>query len=103
MTKITFTKNQITQANKVHIELSVQKFNFPTEKGDKEIEKIIFEPSSGSGEITKKDELENILRKDGEIELSFDDEKVKIIVIEPQPSANNNFASCSMASGPAPT
>ncbi|MEG7978634.1 MAG: hypothetical protein NY202_01640 [Mollicutes bacterium UO1] len=41
--KITFTKNQILRDEKTCIELSVQKFTFPTEKGDKEIEKVIFE------------------------------------------------------------
>jgi hypothetical protein len=98
-TKITFTKNKITTDNDNCIELSVQNFKFPTEKGDKEIEKISFEglPSDG-GIINKKDELEKILRIGGDLELSFDDSKVNIKVIEPQ---EGNFM-ISMAAGPAP-
>ncbi|CAG8771709.1 7956_t:CDS:2, partial [Racocetra persica] len=86
---------KINNNQKSFIELSVQKFNFPTEKGDKEIEKISFEDSLGSGSagLKDKDQLEAIL-KTGEaqnLELSFDEEKVKIIVIKPQP-ANTMFA-----------
>ncbi|KLL04899.1 MAG: hypothetical protein MRERV_9c020 [Mycoplasmataceae bacterium RV_VA103A] len=98
--KIIFTKVKIDSSSKVFIELSVQKFNFPTEKGDKEIEKISFEASPGSDPagLKDKDQLEAIL-KTGEtqnLELSFEEEKVEIIVIKPQP-ANTVFA---MSSGP---
>src|SRR6185436_15696749 len=100
MTKITFTKVNIKNNQNNFIELSVQKFNFPTSKGDKEIENIIFEGSSGKG-ISKKDELEAIL-KTGEnqnLELSFGDSEVEIKVIEPQPQNNLNMCS---AMGPEP-
>jgi|SRR6185312_2057124 len=96
-TKITFTKNQITTDSNNYIELSVQNFKFPTEKGEKEIEKISFEGFDG-GIIKKKDELEKILRTGGNLELSFDDSKVNIKVIKPQ---GGNFMA-SMAAGPAP-
>jgi len=99
MAKITFTKVNIENNQNNFVKLSVQKFNFPTSKGDKEIENISFEGSSGKG-ISKKDELEAILKK-GEnqnLELSFGDDKVEIIVIESQPQNNN--VCCAM--GPEP-
>src|SRR6185312_8237062 len=99
MAKITFTKVNIENNQNNFVKLSVQKFNFPTSKGDKEIENISFEGSSGKG-ISKKDELEAILKK-GEnqnLELSFDDDEVETIVINPQPG---DFNTC-FSMGPEP-
>src|SRR3954451_20026520 len=84
MTSIKFTKTNIDNSNTAIIQLTVNNFKFKTEKGDKDIEKIIFEGVPPTGKFDGKDELKNLLENNQSFNLEFDDTKVEIKVIEPE-------------------
>src|SRR5438876_757791 len=100
MTSIKFTKNSIDNNDARIIQVAVNKFSFNTEKGNKEIEKIIFEGVPPAGEFNNKDELKNLLENNQNFELSFEDSQIKVIVIESEGGSMNMVASAGSASGP---